>query len=30
MKGPLKVDNLITNKVDRFKMWDIIFFVKII
>jgi hypothetical protein len=28
MKGPLKVDNLITNMVDWFKMWAILFFVK--
>jgi hypothetical protein len=30
MKGPLKVDNPITSKVDRFEMWGYYFFVKII
>ena len=25
MKGPLKVDNPITSKVDRYKMWAITF-----
>jgi hypothetical protein len=25
MKGPLKVNNPITNKVDKFKMWAIYF-----